>query len=258
MKHGDFTALAKYYVDRPGYSVALLEYVMAYVQNGKTPDIVVADVGAGTGKLTENLEQIGCIGYAVEPNDAMRQEGEKLFAGRKSFVWKKGTAEETGLSDSSVDWVLMGSSFHWADAPRAVQEFQRILKPGGLFTAIWNPRDIARSELHKEIEAIVYDEIPNMKRVSSGGTVTTEQMEEKLCAGGYFKNLVFMECNHEEIMTKERYMNIWRSVNDIQVQAGEDGFRRILQRIEEKLKGHENVVVPYKSRAWTAQVCKKQ
>ena len=38
------------------------------------------------------------------------------------------------------------------------------------------------------------------------------------------KDLVFMECNHEEVMAKERYMNIWRSVNDIQVQAGEDAF----------------------------------
>ena len=84
MKHGDFTALAKYYVDRPGYSVALLEYVKAYLQKTKGADIVTADVGAGTGKLTENLEQIGCRGYAVEPNDAMRQEGEKLFQERFS------------------------------------------------------------------------------------------------------------------------------------------------------------------------------
>ena len=256
MKHGDFTALAKYYVDRPGYSVALLEYVKAYLQGTKGGDIVTADVGAGTGKLTENLEQIGCRGDAVEPNDAMRQEGEKLFQERKSFSWLKGTAEETGLSDNSVDWVLMGSSFHWADAPRAVKEFQRILKPGGIFTAIWNPRDIGRSELHKGIEEVVYAEIPHMKRVSSGSTVTTEEMEKKLCGGGLFKDLVFMECNHEEVMAKERYMNIWRSVNDIQVQAGEDGFRRILNGIEKKLEAHDSVAVPYRSRAWTAQVCK--
>lgn len=37
--------------------------------------IMVADVGAGTGKLTENLIELGLHGYAVEPNDAMRGEG---------------------------------------------------------------------------------------------------------------------------------------------------------------------------------------
>lgn len=72
MKHGDFTTLAKYYVDRPGYSTVLLEYIKAYLQGIGGSDVVTADIGAGTGKLTENLEQIGCRGYAVEPNDAMR------------------------------------------------------------------------------------------------------------------------------------------------------------------------------------------
>ena len=255
MKHGDFTDLAKYYVDRPGYSTTLLSYIKANIQNELKRELVVADVGAGTGKLTENLEQIGLTGFAVEPNDAMRAEGQKLFASRDTFAWKAGTAEMTNLPDDSVDWVLMGSSFHWTDAPKATEEFRRILKPGGFFTAIWNPRDIKRSELHTEIEDMIYDEVPNMKRVSSGGTVTTEIMLDKL--GDIFEDLIFMECMHEEIMTKERYINIWRSVNDIQVQAGVDGFNRILNNIDNILKDYTEIAVPYKSRAWTARVCKK-
>ena len=253
MKHGDFTDLAKYYVDRPGYSKVLLGYIKANIQNELKRNLIVADVGAGTGKLTENLEQIGLTGFAVEPNNAMRAEGQKLFEGRDTFVWSAGTAEETNLPENSVDWVLMGSSFHWADAPRAVKEFRRILRPGGFFTAIWNPRDIKRSRLHTEIEEMIYKEVPNMKRVSSGGTVTTEIMMEKL--DGKFHNIIFMECMHEEIMTKERYINIWRSVNDIQVQAGEDGFHRILNNIDCILKDYNEIAVPYKSRAWTAQAC---
>lgn len=256
MKHGDFTELAKFYVDRPGYSVTLLEYIKSYVEKEAADSILVADVGAGTGKLTENLEQIGCKGFAVEPNDAMREEGIKLFAGRDTFVWQAGSAEITELPDNSVNWLLMGSSFHWADAKKASKEFHRVLKPNGFFTAIWNPRDIGRSKLHTEIEEMIYKEVAGMKRVSSGSTVTTEQMYEKLCTEGYFKNLIFMECAHEEVMTKERYMNIWRSVNDIRVQAGEEGFRRILSNIENMLENQNEVIVPYKSRAWTVQVCK--
>ncbi len=30
---------------------------------------------------------------------------------------------------------------------------------------------------------------------------------------------ILMECAHDELMSKERYINRWRSVNDIQVQA---------------------------------------
>jgi ubiquinone/menaquinone biosynthesis C-methylase UbiE len=186
MKHGDFTELAKYYVDRPGYSLVALECLKNHVFNSVGAGRV-ADIGAGTGKLTENLAEIGLDGYAVEPNDAMRAEGEKAFAGRDEFVWSKGSAEETGLPDSSVNWALMGSSFHWTNSELATREFYRILVPGGFFTAIWNPRDIESSELHQRIEAVVYSEIPNMKRVSSGNTVTMAEMKEKILGGGILR-----------------------------------------------------------------------
>lgn len=255
MKHGDFTELAKFYGNRPGYSLVALEclknHIFHTVGEGK-----VADIGAGTGKLTENLESLGLCGYAVEPNEAMRAEGKKVFEGKDSFVWSEGTAEHTGLADNSANWALMGSSFHWTDSEAAVKEFYRILVPGGFFTAIWNPRDIESSELHMRIEDAVYSEIPNMKRVSSGKTVTTEEMREKLLSGGYFKNLMFIEAPHVEIMAKERYMNTWKSVNDIQVQAGEEGFLRILGKIEEIIQDLDEIEVPYRSRAWTVQSCK--
>jgi len=151
----------------------------------------------------------------------------------------------------------MGSSFHWTDAPQAMKEFYRILVPGGFFTAIWNPRNIECSELHRRIEDAVYSEIPQMKRVSSGKTVTTEEMKEKLLGSGLFKDILFVEAPHTELMTKERYMNTWKSVNDIQVQAGEEGFQRILSKVEDLICEYDEIEVPYLSRSWTVQSCKE-
>ena len=173
------------------------------------------------------------------------------------FSWSEGSAEATGLADNSVCWALMGSSFHWADSELAVKEFYRILVPGGFFTAIWNPRNIESSELHQSIEDAVYEEIPGMHRVSSGRKITSQEMAAKLLYGGYFKDILFMEAPHKESMTKERYMNTWKSVNDIQVQAGEEGFQRILDKIWEIIKEYDEIEVPYLSRAWTVQSCKK-
>lgn len=262
MKHGDFTELAKFYTDRPGYSVSVLNCLQAYItqQQGKE-SLIVADVGAGTGKLTQNLMQLKLpmTGFAVEPNDAMREEGVKLFhlCGGDRIDWRKGTAEHTGLDDTCVDWALMGSSFHWTVPEEAMKEFHRILKPGGFFTAIWNPRNIESSPLHMEIEQIVYDEIGTTKRVSSGNKLTSEEMAEKLMGSGYFEDMLFVEGEHEERMTIERYMNIWKSVNDIQVQAGEEGFRKILTKIEKRLEGMDEIAVPYRSRSWTVRVKKE-
>ena len=54
-------------------------------------------------------------------------------------------------------------------------------------------------------------------------------------------------------MSKERYIGAWRSVNDIQAQAGPDRFKLILNKIEEIIEPYSQIVVPYKSRAWTVQ-----
>lgn len=258
MKHGDFTDLAKFYNSRPGYSIPLLQCLKNHVNAMQESDeVLAADIGAGTGKLTENLEEIGLKGYAVEPNDAMRAEGIKLFQNRNTFTWTKGSAEVTNLADNCVDWVLMGSSFHWADAPTALSEFYRILKPGGFFTAIWNPRNIESSKLHMDIEEVIYKEVPGMKRVSSGGKISSEEMQETLLKEGYFKDIIFMEAPHIEVMEKERYMKVWKSVNDIQVQAGPEGFQRIQNGIERIIKDMDEIEVPYKSRAWTVRSIKQ-
>ncbi|MFW5650257.1 MAG: class I SAM-dependent methyltransferase [Acetivibrio ethanolgignens] len=256
MKHGDFTKLAKNYVDRPGYSKTVLNCIQAYImEEMKKESLIVADVGAGTGKLTENLMHLNkqMVGFAVEPNDAMREEGIKFLADYDKIIWSKGTAEQTGLEESSVDWILMGSSFHWTIHEEAMAEFFRVLKPGGFFTAIWNPRNIQSSQLHMEIEEIAYKEIGNIKRVSSGNYMTSEEMAEKLMGTGYFEDMLFIEGNHEERMSIDRYMSIWKSVNDIQVQAGEKGFERILENIEKRLEGMDEIRVPYRSRSWSVR-----
>ena len=98
-------------------------------------------MGAGTGKLTQDLIDIKLSGIAIEPNTSMRTEGVKNLS-NTPFTWIEGTAEMTTLPDSSVDLILMGSSFHWTDQLVALKEFHRILRPKGFFTAIWNPRDI--------------------------------------------------------------------------------------------------------------------
>lgn len=253
MKLGDFSALAKSYINRPAYDTVLIAKILDHM-NVRIEDITVADVGAGTGKLTKVLAQMGCHSiFAVEPNDEMRKEGENYTKEYSQVRWSNGTGEETGLHDNCADLVTMASSFHWTDPNKSLPEFSRILKAGGYFSIMWNTRDIASSKLHTEIEDIIYEIAPNIKRVSSGNASHTKNWEEVLVSTGHFEDVKFIETSYIEHMTKGRYMGAWRSVNDIRAQAGEENFKLILERIEEKLSNMDSIDVPYKMRSWTVK-----
>lgn len=245
MRQGDFTQLAKAYVNRPAYARPVID--MLIDQAGRT----VADIGAGTGKLTQMLSAAGQSGFAVEPNAAMRAEGQAL--GLPSFEWREGAAEATGLSDRCVEWVTMASAFHWTDAPKALAEFHRILSRNGMLTLLWNPRDLTRDRLQADIERDIARIAPSIKRRSSGGAAYTEGLEDLLLGSGLFKDLVFLEAPHVEVMSRERHLGAWRSVNDIRAQAGEDKWAEIMAAIEARLDGRGEVEVLYRTRAWTVR-----
>jgi SAM-dependent methyltransferase len=92
---------------------------------------LVADIGAGTGMLTEVFLANGNPVLAIEPNIEMRSIAARLLDRSPSLNVMDGTAEETHLSSGSVNLVAAGRAFHWFDVPRAMTEFRRILKPDG-------------------------------------------------------------------------------------------------------------------------------
>jgi ubiquinone/menaquinone biosynthesis C-methylase UbiE len=249
---GDYSRLARYYGNRPAYSPVLIEAIVGYagLNHGTRPSVV--EVGAGTGKLTRMLLERRMDVTAVEPNDAMRAEGIRYTDGM-GVRWIGGTGEQTGLADGVADWVVMASSFHWTDPAKSLPEFSRILKPGGYLTVMWNPRDLDRSDLDRRIEARIAEIAPHIERRSSGAKRYTETMADTLVFTGHFAGVLFMEARHEERMTRERYLGIWMSVNDVRAQAGEEGWARILAAIEQELNGAGEVVIPYLTRAWTAR-----
>jgi ubiquinone/menaquinone biosynthesis C-methylase UbiE len=106
---------------------------------------VIADIGSGTGILTELFLRNGNRVFAVEPNDAMRRAAERLLARYDSFRSVAGRAEASGLEDRSVDFVTAAQAFHWFDRDLARREFLRVLRPGGWVVLVWNERDTESS-----------------------------------------------------------------------------------------------------------------
>jgi SAM-dependent methyltransferase len=258
LSHGDYTRLARDYANhRPGYAPGVVAVLIERTARGRAelrdrgPDYV--DVGAGTGIWTRMLAARARHAIAVEPNDAMRKEGQRASRG-SAISWRAGSAEDTGLETDSCDLLTMASSFHWTDFERATAEFARVVRPGGLFAALWNTRDLERDPLLAEIEAELGRRVPHLARVSSGRSAFCEGLTERLSACGRFDEVGYLEDRHVERMTPERYLGIWRSVNDVRVQAGERVFAEFLAWVETKIHEREHIDATYLTRVWTARL----
>jgi SAM-dependent methyltransferase len=122
---------------RPGYPADAVAWLL---EPARRPDrsLRVADVGAGTGKLTRVAVELGSEVVAIDPDDAMLAALRDAVVGVPTFV---GRAESLPLPDAAVDAVLYGQAWHWVDVPDASAEAARVLRAGGVLGLVWNIRD---------------------------------------------------------------------------------------------------------------------
>jgi SAM-dependent methyltransferase len=141
---------AKY---RPGYPAELVGILES--ECGLTEASTFADVGSGTGILTEVFLRNGNKVFGIEPNAPMREFAERGLGDFARFVSIDATAEATTLEAASVDFITAGQAFHWFDQEKAKREFARILKPGGWVILIWNERRIDSTPFLRDYENLL-------------------------------------------------------------------------------------------------------
>jgi SAM-dependent methyltransferase len=117
---------------RPTYHPALVQWCAQ-----RWVDRRVIELGAGTGILSAQLRAAGILVRAVEPVEAMR----RTFRETLGMEAVDGTAESIPFADASADVVTTAQAFHWFDAPAALDEIARVLRPDGELATVWNVTD---------------------------------------------------------------------------------------------------------------------
>jgi SAM-dependent methyltransferase len=232
---GDFTTSAAQLAARPIYAPHVVASLAAYVAAGRTAP-VLADVGAGTGKLAREIARLGFAAIAVEPNDSMRVAGQKLADREKDIRWVKGTGENTCLDAESVDWVCVGNAFHFMDIPRALDEFSRILRPRGHLTLLWNTPDLERDPNEAAAQEYVNLLVPGVRRTYVFVHDLIGRIEGIIERCGLFSDALFIAGSSSTIMSHDRYMRSWEAIHDVPSQVSSSRWSEILDGIKESTR----------------------
>jgi SAM-dependent methyltransferase len=121
------------------------------------PDVrSVAEIGAGTGLLTNRLVGRGLQVVAIEPDHRMR---EVLQDRVPQALIEAGRGESIPLGDGCVDAVVAASSWHWVEQSAGFAEAARVLRPGGTLGLLWTGPD---------------RRVPWVRQFMAGGVVLSE------------------------------------------------------------------------------------
>lgn len=198
------------------------------------------DVGAGTGKFTALLLERGLTVSAVDPSADML---EQLRARYPEVAARQGTAEVTGLAESSFDVVSVAQAWHWCDPLPASTELARILRPGGTLGLIWNQLDTSVPWVHR------------LSRIMHAGDVYKPGFRPVV--GPEFEGLEGHVTRWEDSLSTEDIMELTKS-RSYYLRAGETTRARVLANLDWYLHEHlgysiqENIPLPYLALTWRA------
>lgn len=210
----------------------------ASVQGGP---LRAADIGAGTGKMSELLARAGLLVDAVEPSEAMRAQASSI----EGVTWHDGVAEQTGLPNDLYDIVVFAQSWHWVDSERAGLEVERILAPGGVLGIVWNQMDVSIPWVHR------------LTRIMRSGDV--HRPDKPPTPGGGFAPMTLTQVAWEDRMTPEEILTLGTTRSSY-IRSPEAGRARMQENLRWYLYEHlgyapgETVTIPYTTLVWLARL----
>lgn len=194
--------------------------------------VTVLELGAGTGKLTQQLVALGHDVHATDPDaDMLARLEQNLPQVRTS----RAPAEEIPAGDRSYDVVVSAQAFHWFDLDRALPEIARVLKPHGRLALVWNERD---------------ERIPWVRRL--GAIIGTQEQltdpSDVLEGSGLFGQVERKTFGSRQLVDQNSIQDLVRSRSNVATLGEADRAAKLQQVVElynEYGRGMDGMQLPY-------------
>jgi SAM-dependent methyltransferase len=127
---------AGYHRARPEYPEWI--YTTLAAECGLCRKAAVFEIGAGTGKATRRLLELGADPLvAIEPDQRLAEFLRATIAGEALKVLAA-PFEDVSLDAGAFDLGVSATAFHWLDEDPALEKIASLLRPGGWWAAVWN------------------------------------------------------------------------------------------------------------------------
>ena len=220
---------------RPTYPAEAAEWM-----TGRSMATVV-ELGAGTGKFTERLLDLGHDVLATDPLDEMLT---RLRLRHPDLRTATAPAEAIPAATRSVDVVVAAQAFHWFDLDRALPEIARVLKPEGRVAVVWNERD---------------ERIPWVRKLGRiiGGNDHLADPTDLLIGSKLFGYVEDESFRHWQPLRRQDLRDLAMSRSSVAVldqPAQERLLRQVDELFDEYDRGPDGLLLPYVTRCFRAVV----
>lgn len=230
---------------RPRYPQEILPFLEQKIS--LPSNAILADIGSGTGFLTELLLKHGNTVFAVEPNEEMRSAAEKLLSSYPQFHSVAGSAEATTLPAQALDFIFVAQAFHWFDWPKAQLEFKRILKPQGWVVLIWNDRNPEISSLMQ-----AYDQL--LQRYGTDYQQVQQRYADKSVFDSFFARFEQASFPYHQTFDYEGFQG--RLLSSSYAPLEGSAYEKMLQELRaifEQFQVHQKVRFDYQTQVYYGQ-----
>ena len=242
---------------RPTYPAELFALIRGELELPKRPAVV--DMGAGTGRASLAMAELGWRVTALEPGRGMLDVLRANAADAGLVVATvQASAEATGLDPASVDLVTAAQAFHWFDKPAAVAEMARITRPGGGVALFWNVRDETRSPFVAAYHAALdrYGGPPEGRYLQAGRATGRPATRSALEDSVSFEAVTLHELHHEVDMRAADFLPMAFTASYVRAMAAEAqaAFRTETETlVAEHARPDGGLTIPYRIDCWIAR-----
>ena len=242
----------------PPYSASGIQYVYDNLFHKQKQTI--ADIGSGTGRLTSQILYLNTV-YGVEPDPKMRKIAESKFKNNVNFFSVNGTAENTNLTDSSIDFLTVGQAFHRFNSEMFRLEANRILRKTDNVIILWNRINYKNPIFNDLLLAIKESYTEYRSRFACSSEIEGSMLEieenNKSASDFYYGTSEFATFPNNFELSKENFKKLCMSLWIFPLANGNESqailksrsfniilFEQFIDTIFETYKSNEKIVLP--------------